>query len=83
MNKENIHFYMFFAPAIYLISKKVYKDKDIKYGYNRYGEDAYFCECARNKGYKLFTDISLFQYHIMNKEILQKYLDKTLEMLYT
>jgi GT2 family glycosyltransferase len=66
--------------AIYLISKEVYKNPNIKYGYTQYGEDLYWCITAKQQGYKLYTDITLYQQHIMSEEILQKYLDKTLEI---
>ncbi len=68
--------------AICLISKEVYKNPNIKYGYTSFGEDLFWCKCANNQGYKLYTDITLYQQHIMSEEILKKYLDKTIEIPY-
>lgn len=82
MNKNEILFESDLTGAIYLLSKKVYKHPFIKYGFTKFGEDLFFCKCAKVQRFKLYTDISLYQYHIMSKEILQKYIDNELELPY-
>lgn len=51
--------------AVYLLSKKVCQN--IKYGYHPLGEDIYFCNMARDKGYRIWVDPSVFCDHRMSE----------------
>ena len=59
--------------AIYLFSNKV--AKTVKYGFHKNGEDLAFCQSAQAKGFKLYCNINLWQNHIMDAELLEKYLE--------
>jgi len=59
-----------YTGASILISKDVCKVA--KYDGNKiYGEDESFCWSAKQNGYKLYCDISLFLNHIMSPELLK------------
>jgi glycosyltransferase involved in cell wall biosynthesis len=61
--------------AISIMSKSVYKS-GAKYDYHIDGEDAYFAEQVKNKGFKIYCDTSLKCSHMMNRYLLNKYLNK-------
>jgi len=54
-----------YTGAIYLLSKAVCENKNIKYEFHVQGEDIPFSINARNEGYKLYAHTGLWQYHIM------------------
>ena len=49
--------------AAYLINAKVF-DSGVKYGYNRRGEDIYFCEMAKKHGFGIYCDMDLEAEHL-------------------
>jgi len=66
------HFYEFplnsivecdYTGAVYLISKNAYTK--CRYDFHEFGEDIPFCLSAKENGFKLYVDTSLFQDHIM------------------
>lgn len=68
-----------YSGASILIAKEVCEKA--RYSHNdTYGEDEEFCFTARQAGYKIFCDISSFQFHVMNKDILEKYLNGELKL---
>ena len=61
-----------FTGAIFLIKKDVCANA--KFGANLdYGEDEPFCYSARQAGYKLWCDISLYNQHIMSIDLLDEF----------
>ena len=74
-NNESLLQKVDLTGAVILISKKVYKNKNIKYGYHKTGEDAYFCECAIKEGYELYVDLNTYSIHLMNDRCLEDYMN--------
>jgi hypothetical protein len=74
-NNESLLQKVDLTGAVILIAKEVYKNKKIKYGYHKMGEDAYFSECAKKEGYNLFIDLGTYSKHLMNDLCLEKYLN--------
>ena len=72
-NKSKITHYMDFplneiievdyTGAVYLMTKKV--ASEVKYEFDKQGEDIPFCRNARNLGYKIYAHTGLWQNHIM------------------
>lgn len=62
-----------FTGACILISKEV--ASKAKYGYFNRGEDAHFCREVIKAGYNIYCDVSLFNYHIMSRMLLQLCID--------
>jgi len=63
-----------YTGASILMSKDVCKKT--RYEKNKvYGEDEPFCYSAKQAGFQLYCDVSLFQYHCMNQDILNYFLD--------
>jgi len=54
-----------YTGAVYLLSKAVCENKNIKYEFDVQGEDIPFSYNARKEGYKLYAHTGLWQYHIM------------------
>jgi len=82
LEKDELLFESDLTGAIYLISKKIYQNPNIKYKETFLGEDFYWCQCAQKEGYKIYTDISLYQSHIMSKELFEKYLKNPFDKKY-
>jgi glycosyltransferase involved in cell wall biosynthesis len=61
--------------AGYLIDRKVV-DSGVEYGYHHQGEDCYFCNLAKDKGFTIHCDYTIKADHIMNEEIYKEYLAK-------
>ena len=53
----------FITGAVYLISQKVVKDKKVRYGSDKNGEDIVLCENARKAGYTLWFDSGVICAH--------------------
>lgn len=61
-----------FTGACILISNEVCKKA--KYDVNKtYGEDEPFCFSARDVGFELWCDVSVYSQHIMSKDLLEKF----------
>lgn len=52
--------------AVYLIKREVI-EAGVRYGHNRQGEDVYFCDEARKKGFGLHCDTRLQPIHVYNQ----------------
>jgi predicted peroxiredoxin len=61
--------------AIYLISKNVLKNKNIRYGIHNQGEDIPFCESAKKNGIDLYVDLGVYNQHIMNEDCLKLFIE--------
>jgi hypothetical protein len=61
-----------FTGACILVSKEACSKA--RYGYYKYGEDEAFCKSARDSGYNIYCDVSMFNYHIMSPKLLELYL---------
>ncbi|MDT3699648.1 MAG: hypothetical protein RO469_09480 [Thermincola sp.] len=59
--------------ACILISKEVCSKA--KYGWHIQGEDEYFCRSAKEAGYDIWCDISMYSQHVMLPELLDKFRD--------
>jgi hypothetical protein len=59
--------------AIILLSNKLCKE--VKYSYHNQGEDLGFSLDCRRKKYQLYCEVSAFAYHLMNEEMLNKYIE--------
>lgn len=46
-----------------------------KYGWHIQGEDEYFCRSAKQLGYDIWCDISLYSQHVMAPELLEHFRD--------
>jgi len=57
--------------ACILISKEVCSK--VKYGWHKQGEDEYFCHSAKQAGYDIWCDISMFSQHVMSPEFLEQF----------
>lgn len=60
--------------AVYLMTAEV--AHKIKYAFHPNGEDFAFCQDAQDKGFSIFSNINLFCFHAMDKDLLDKYLAK-------
>jgi hypothetical protein len=58
------------AGAMILFSKKII-DEGVKFGYHTQGEDIYFCEEVRKKGYEVYTDCTLYGEHLLSPDQLE------------
>jgi len=61
-----------FTGAVFLVSNEVCKIA--RFGWDKQGEDEVFCRSARENGFKLYCDLSLYSQHMMSKDILDLYL---------
>jgi hypothetical protein len=61
-----------FTGAVFLVSREVCKVA--RFGWDKQGEDEVFCRTAKENGFKLYCDLSLYSQHMMNKDILDLYL---------
>lgn len=59
--------------ACILISKEVCSKA--KYDWHIQGEDEYFCQAAKQAGYGLWCDISMYSQHVMSPELLEQFKD--------
>ncbi|MBU7008573.1 hypothetical protein Ga0451573_003532 [Peptococcaceae bacterium DYL19] len=59
--------------ACILISKEVCSKA--KYGWHKQGEDEYFCRSAKQAGYDIWCDVSMFSQHVMSPELLEQFKD--------
>jgi len=59
--------------ACILISKEVCAKA--KYGWHQQGEDEYFCRSAKQAGYDIWCDISMYSQHVMSPELLEQFKD--------
>jgi hypothetical protein len=66
-----------FTGACVLMSKDVCSKT--QYSWHKQGEDEPWSFSARQNGFKLYCDISTFQYHIMSEKILELYLEGKLD----
>lgn len=64
--------------ACYLLHKDVYNNKNIRYKEHMHGEDLMFCKNAKEQGYKLYVDVSIYSQHIMNKMCLESWKENKL-----
>jgi len=60
--------------AVYLLSRKVIRK--VRYGYHPQGEDIYFCQEAKERGFSLWCDSSIFCQHIMTRDQLKEFKQK-------
>lgn len=51
--------------AVYLLTNDVCKN--VKYGFHKQGEDMYFCNMAKEKGYKIYAHGGVFLEHVMRE----------------
>jgi len=58
--------------AAYLIHRKVL-DSGVMYGFHHQGEDCYFCNMAKEHGFKLHCDYTVRADHIMSEEVYRNY----------
>lgn len=61
-----------FTGAIFLVKRVVLQNKNNRFGWEKQGEDQYFCENIIKSGYKLYCAIT-FNYHIMSQLMLELY----------
>lgn len=66
-----------FTGAVFLVSNEVCKVA--RFGWDNQGEDEVFCRSAKQNGFKLFCDVSLYSQHMMNDNILNMYLNNGLK----
>ena len=66
-----------FTGAVFLVSKDVCKVA--RFGWDKQGEDEMFCRSARENGFKLYCDLSLYSQHMMSEDILKMYLNNELK----
>jgi len=59
--------------AAYLIHRRVL-DSGVEYGFHHQGEDCYFCNMAKEKGYRLHCDYTVRADHIMSEDVYRSYL---------
>jgi hypothetical protein len=59
--------------ACILISKEVCAKA--KYDWHQQGEDEYFCRSAKQAGYDIWCDISMYSQHVMSPELLEQFKD--------
>ena len=59
--------------AACLYSKKIIKDKRVRFGFDCNGEDHFFCIKAKQNNYKIYTDLECYSQHIMDKDWYKKY----------
>lgn len=60
--------------AVVLMSKEIFNNKNIRYGFHYQGEDIYWSERVRSEGYNIYCDLGCFSKHIMTREMLNNYL---------
>jgi hypothetical protein len=65
-----------FTGACVLMSREVCKKS--KYGWHDQGEDEVWSRTAKENGFKLYCDISLYNNHIMSQQCLQLFLENKL-----
>lgn len=53
--------------AVYIIKREVI-EKGVEYGFHNQGEDIYFCERAKELGYKIFCDTRLKPIHCYSED---------------
>lgn len=66
-----------FTGASILISKDVCKIA--KYDWHKLGEDEPFCYSARQAGFNLWCDASLYVQHVMSEDLLEQFKDFSIE----
>lgn len=59
--------------ACILISKEVCAKA--KYAWHQLGEDEYFCRSAKQAGYDIWCDVSMYSQHVMSPELLEQFKD--------
>jgi GT2 family glycosyltransferase len=63
-----------FTGAVILISKEVFKNKNIRYAKFNLGEDEPFCRTAKEQGFQIVCSPYCFCNHLMNEEMLNDYI---------
>ena len=71
-NEKDGLFEVDFTGAVFLATNEVCKNG--RYEWHNQGEDEPFCKSVKDKGYKIYCDTSCYSQHMMNEEILDKYL---------
>lgn len=64
-----------YTGACILITKEVCSK--VKYGWHQQGEDVVFCRTAKQAGYDLWCDVSMYSQHVMSPEFLEQFKDFT------
>ncbi len=77
LNPEGTLVEVDFTGAVFLASKEVCKVA--KYTWHKQGEDEPFSRTIKEAGYALYCDASCYSQHMMNKDILDLYLDGKLK----
>ena len=60
--------------GVCLYSKKICKNKKLRFGFHIDGEDAYFCQQLKKNNIKLYANLNSYNQHIMTQYWLNKYL---------
>ena len=66
-----------FTGAVFLATRQVCEVG--RYKWHSQGEDEPFCRSIKDKEYNIYCDLSCYSQHMMNEEILRKYLNKELK----
>lgn len=55
-----------------ILYKREILDSGVDFGFHFQGEDCYFAEKARDRGFKMFVDFAVVPHHVMNPAVLQQ-----------
>lgn len=77
LNEKDTLLEVDFTGAVFLATQDVCKVA--KFSWNVQGEDEPFCRTAREAGFKLYCDLSLYSQHMMSKQILDLYINENLK----